>query len=80
MRRVRRPFSSRRCGISRENQTALRCRACGHQANADVNAARNIALGHEGATTWVTARGGDANRRPVNREPQHCAPPLLADM
>ncbi len=60
---------------ARENQAAFRCRACGHQANADVNAARNIALGQQWETTWVTARGGDANRRPVNREPQHRAPP-----
>ncbi|KJE21456.1 transposase [Frankia torreyi] len=60
---------------ARENQAVFRCRACGCQANADVNAARNIALGHQWATTWVTARGGDANGRPVNREPQHCAPP-----
>ena len=34
-------------------------------ANADVNAARNIAAGHA-----VTARGGDGVTRPVNREPQ----------
>ena len=60
-----------------ENQAVFGCRTCGYQANADVNAARNIALGHQWATTWVTARGGDADRRPVNREPQHCAPPLL---
>ncbi len=39
------------CGIRdgevRENQAVFRCRACGQQANADVNAARNIALGHQ---------------------------------
>ncbi|WP_261576235.1 transposase, partial [Frankia gtarii] len=60
-------------------QAVFRCRGCGQQANADVNAARNIALGHQWATTWVTARGGDAEGRPVNREPQHCTPPLLVD-
>ncbi len=65
---------------ARESQAAFRCRACGQQANADVNAARNIALGHQWATTWVTARGGDADRRPVNREPQRCTPPLPADV
>ncbi|WP_261557291.1 RNA-guided endonuclease InsQ/TnpB family protein [Frankia tisae] len=72
------------CGIrdreARESQAVFRCRACGQQVNADVNAARNIALGHQWATTWVTARGGDAEGRPVNREPQHCAPPLPVDV
>ncbi|WP_308203761.1 zinc ribbon domain-containing protein [Frankia gtarii] len=67
------------CGIrdgeARENHAAFRCRACGRQAHADVNAARSIALGHRWETTWVTARGGDATSRPVNREPQHRAPP-----
>ncbi|MCK9897116.1 transposase [Frankia sp. AgB32] len=65
---------------ARENQAVFRCRTCGCEANADVNAARNIALGHQWETTWVTARGGDANRRPVNREPQHRASSLLADV
>jgi transposase len=50
---------------SRESQAAFRCVACGYAANADVNAARNIAAGHA-----VKARGGDAAGRPVNREPQ----------
>jgi len=50
---------------SRESQSRFRCRACGLQVNADVNAARNIAAGHV-----VTARGGDGITRPVNREPQ----------
>nr|WP_308205014.1 zinc ribbon domain-containing protein [Frankia tisae] len=72
------------CGVrdrqARENQAAFRCRSCGYQANADVNAARNIALGHQWATTWVTARGGDADSRPVNREPRHCTPPLPVDV
>ncbi|WP_083873514.1 zinc ribbon domain-containing protein [Frankia sp. QA3] len=67
------------CGIrdrqARENQAVFGCRGCGQQANADVNAARNIALGPQWATTWVTARGGDADSRPVNREPQRCTPP-----
>jgi putative transposase len=49
---------------SRESQSRFRCRACGLQVNADVNAARNIAAGHA-----VTARGGDGVARPVNREP-----------
>jgi IS605 OrfB family transposase len=50
---------------SRESQSRFRCRACGLQVHADVNAARNIAAGHA-----VTARGGDGVTRPVNREPQ----------
>jgi transposase len=52
---------------SRESQALFRCVACGYAGNADVNAARNIAAGHA-----VKARGGDATRRPVNREPQLC--------
>ena len=50
---------------SRESQSRFRCRACGLQVHADVNAARNIAAGHA-----VTARGGDGVARPMNREPQ----------
>jgi hypothetical protein len=38
---------------SRDNQALLRCVACEHTVNAEVNAARNIALGQR-----VTARGG----------------------
>jgi IS605 OrfB family transposase len=38
---------------SRDNQARFCCVACGYQANADVNAARNIlALGAEGVWTW----------------------------
>jgi transposase len=65
-------FTSQRCSAcghiareSRESQALFRCVACGYACNADVNAARNIAAGHA-----VKARGGDATRRPVNREPQ----------
>jgi transposase len=59
---------------SRKSQATFVCVACGHSANADVNAARNIAAGHV-----VTARG---NRRvlarSVKREPQHARPPKVA--
>jgi len=74
--RVNPAFTSQRCSAcgriaagSRESQAQFRCRACGYACNADVNAARNIAAGHA-----VTARGGDRNAGPVNREPQLLAP------
>ncbi|SNQ47259.1 DNA (Cytosine-5-)-methyltransferase [Frankia canadensis] len=70
-------FTSQRCSAcghvaseSRESQSRFRCVTCGHTANADVNAACNIAAGRA-----VTARGGAGLPVPVNREPQHCAPP-----
>ena len=65
-------YASLRCSVcghvaaeSRESQALFRCAACNYTANADVNAARNIAAGHA-----VTARGGLGNARPANREPQ----------
>lgn len=58
-----------RCGTrdrkSRENQAIFRCRACSHTANADVNAAVNIAAGRA-----VTARGADEVLSAKKREPQ----------
>jgi putative transposase len=69
-------FTSQRCSAcgrvdrgSRESQAVFRCTACGFAANADVNAAINIAAGHA-----VTARGGDGVTRPVNCEPQLLLP------
>ncbi|TCJ38534.1 RNA-guided endonuclease TnpB family protein [Parafrankia sp. BMG5.11] len=57
---------------NRESQAVFRCVACGHTANADVNAACNIAAGRA-----VTARGGATSAAPANREPQHSTPPLV---
>jgi putative transposase len=50
---------------ARESQAVFRCRSCGFTANADVNAACNIAAGRA-----VTARGGLPSGEPANREPQ----------
>jgi putative transposase len=65
-------YTSQRCSAcgqvdreSRESQARFRCTACGYAANADVNAAVNIAAGHA-----VNARGGDRVAGPLNREPQ----------
>jgi putative transposase len=64
-------FTSQRCSAcghiapeSRKSQALFVCVACNCTDNADVNAAKNIAAGHA-----VTARGGLALARPVNREP-----------
>jgi transposase len=59
---------------SRKSQATFVCVSCGHQGNADVNAARNIAAGHA-----VTARGDRrVLARSVKREPQHARPPKVA--
>jgi transposase len=65
-------YTSQRCSVcghvageNRKSQTVFACTACRYTANADVNAAQNIAAGHA-----VTARGGLPLGRPVNREPQ----------
>jgi putative transposase len=59
---------------SRKRQATFVCAACGHRANADVNAARNFAAGH-----GVTARGDcRVLARSVKREPQQVRPPKAA--
>jgi putative transposase len=74
-------YTSQTCNVckhiasqSRQSQATFVCVACGHQANADVNAARNIAAGYA-----VTARGDRRDlARSVKREPQHARPPKIA--
>lgn len=50
---------------NRESQAVFRCVACGHQANADVNAAKNILA----AGLAVTGRGDLAVGRSAKRQP-----------
>jgi putative transposase len=79
--KVRAAYTSQTCNVckhiaseSRKSQAIFVCVACGHRANADVNAARNIAAGQA-----VTARGGlGVLALPVKREPQHARPPKVA--
>ena len=64
---------------NRKSQAVFRCVACGHQANADVNAARNIAERQPAAGRAVAARGDRAkSARSVKREPQHARFPAVA--
>jgi transposase len=75
------PYTSQRCNAcghvaagNRQSQSEFSCVACGHRANADVNAARNIADGRS-----VAARGDRAkSARSVKREPQRARPPKVA--
>jgi len=79
--KVKAAYTSQTCNAckyiasqSRKSQAIFVCVACGHQGNADVNAARNIAAGHA-----VTARGDRrVLARSVKREPQHVRPPKVA--
>lgn len=75
--RVPAAFTSQRCSCcgtvdrkSRESQASFRCRSCGYTANADLNAALNIAAGHA-----VTGRGG----KPAVRGPDEASTSVLED-
>jgi transposase len=66
-------YTSQTCGVcghcapgNRESQAVFRCIACGHRANADLNAAINIAAGRA-----VNARRETPVRVSLKREPQH---------
>jgi len=66
-------YTSQTCSVcghcapeNRESQAVFRCAACGHRANADVNAAVNIAAGRA-----VSARRETPVRVSPKREPQH---------
>lgn len=70
--RIHPAYTSQRCSQcgkvdarARKSQAAFACPSCGYTSNADVNAARNIAVGRP-----VTARGGVGITQPANREPQ----------
>ncbi|MFG1818612.1 RNA-guided endonuclease InsQ/TnpB family protein [Kribbella sp. NPDC049174] len=71
--RINPAYTSQTCSVcahcapeNRKNQAVFRCAACGHQANADVNAAVNIAAGRA-----VSARRETPVRVSPKREPQH---------
>ncbi|MEV0288271.1 MULTISPECIES: transposase [unclassified Kribbella] len=70
--RVNPAYTSQTCSVcrhcapgNRESQSVFRCVACGHQANADVNAAVNMAAGRA-----VSARRETPVRVAPKREPQ----------
>lgn len=84
--RVDPAYTSQTCHVcghrvpeNRESQAVFRCVACGYRADADVNAARNIAGRRPAAGRAVAARGDRVqSARSVKREPQRARPPQVA--
>jgi transposase len=75
--KVRPAHTSQTCSVcghcapgNRKSQAVFRCVKCGHQANADVNAAINIAAGRA-----VSARRETPPRVSLKREPQSATSP-----
>lgn len=62
---------------NRQSQAVFRCTACGHQVNADVNAARVIASRTAAGHAVAAREDRVKSARSVKREPQH-APPQVA--
>jgi len=70
--KIKAAYTSQTCSVcghcapeNRKSQAVFRCVACEYRANADINAARNIAAGQA-----VTARGDLGTSRSAKREPQ----------
>lgn len=83
--KIRAAYTSQTCSAcghvaseNRESQAVFRCVACWHEANADVNAAINIAR-IAAAGRAVNARRETAVPASEKREPQH-APPMVAEL
>ncbi|TCO49237.1 transposase [Kribbella antiqua] len=69
--RVKPAYTSQTCAVcqhcapeNRKSQAVFRCVACGHQANADVNAAINIAAGQAVSARRETPPGVSPKREP----------------
>lgn len=56
---------------NRPKQATFACQRCGHRANADVNAASNVAArGRASEQAWVTATAPGLPRKPSRRRPR----------